>query len=301
MYDAPAETGGRMKLVPLKYDYVFREVFSHESIRKQFISDVTGIPLNSIKTVHLTTPYLWRRYRNQKQGILDVAVIMNDNTKLDIELQVRFQKHWEKRSLFYLAKMYTEDLKTGQRYDRLRKCILISILDFNLTDEAEYHSVYTLRDAEGRQYTDLLELHIIELTKELGRYDAVDDWIRLFNAESLEELDMIKTRNAGIREAMGVMRAMSIGKRLRRTYEVHMKMVRDRWAEDDYVRDEGRKEGQIKGKAEAILVVLNAKGKLPDELRDRILAERDPDTLDRWIESAATAGSIQEFVDKENL
>ena len=31
-----------MTFASLKYDDVFREVFSHESIRKQFISDVTG-------------------------------------------------------------------------------------------------------------------------------------------------------------------------------------------------------------------------------------------------------------------
>ena len=59
-----------MKLISLKYDYAFRELFSHEGIRKQFISDVTGIPLEDIKTVRLTTPFLWKRYQKQKQGIL---------------------------------------------------------------------------------------------------------------------------------------------------------------------------------------------------------------------------------------
>ena len=96
-----------MKLVSLKYDYAFRELFSHEGIRKQFISDVTGIPLEDIKAVRLTTPFLWRRYQKQKQGILDVAVILNDETRVDIELQVQMQKYW---------------------------CVTISLLDFQLIE-----------------------------------------------------------------------------------------------------------------------------------------------------------------------
>ena len=39
-------------------------------------------------------------------------------------------------------------------------------------------------------YSDLLELHVIELRKPLGN-DAVDDWIRLFNVKSREELEMM--------------------------------------------------------------------------------------------------------------
>ncbi len=57
-----------MNYASLKYDDVFREVFSHESIRKQFISDVTGIPLHSIRSVRLDSPFLWKKHRRQKQG-----------------------------------------------------------------------------------------------------------------------------------------------------------------------------------------------------------------------------------------
>ena len=44
--------------------------------------------------------------------------------------------------LFYLAKMYDEDLRSGQDYSRLKKCISIGILDFKLG--AKYQD---LRDA----------------------------------------------------------------------------------------------------------------------------------------------------------
>lgn len=40
-----------MKLVSLKTAYAFKEAFSHENVRKQFPSDVLGIPSESIRAV----------------------------------------------------------------------------------------------------------------------------------------------------------------------------------------------------------------------------------------------------------
>ena len=284
-----------MRLVSLKYDYAFHELFSHEGIRKQFISDVTGIPLEKIKSVRLDNPFLWKRYRMQKQGILDVAVLLNDDTRIDIELQIQMQKYWAKRNLFYLAKLYTDDLRIGEDYRRLRKCITISILDFQLIEGEEYHNIYTLRDKKGREFTDLFEVHIIELNKKLKGSEAVNDWIRLFNAERMEDLEMIKTQNAGILQAMEVVREMSFGRKLRLTYEAHMKAVRDRKAQDEYIRDLGRAEGEIMGKAETLLLILESKGEVPEDLRARILAESNPEKLDQWVKQSLSCASIEEF------
>jgi len=274
-----------------------------------------GIPPDKIGRLRIMTPFLLKRYWKQKQGILDVAAVLNDDIRMDIELQIHPQKYWVKRNLFYLAKMYEEDLKAGQRYDCLRKCILISILDFALIPGGKYYSRYTLRDNDGGELTDLFEIHIIELKKELKGQGAVDEWIRLFNVKSQEELDMIKTKNTGIAEAINAIRAMNLGGRLRMTYEAHLKAVRDRWAEDEYVRDmgreegrkegkaegkeegriEGKKEGKAEGKADSVLQILNAYGELPSELQKRIASEKDMDTLNVWLLAAAKAESLEAF------
>ena len=123
-----------MEIVSLKCDYCFKEWFSNETIRKYFISDVLDIPVENIRSVRLANPFLRKRYREQKQGILDVLVELNDDTKINIEMQTKFMSCWDKRDLFYLAKMYTEDLKVGERYSKLKRCVGISILDFNLTE-----------------------------------------------------------------------------------------------------------------------------------------------------------------------
>ena len=103
-----------MKITSLKYDFCIKEIMDNEIVRKHFISDVLNIPLADIKSVRIMNPFLWKRYKRQKQGILDIQLELNNDTKINIELQIKQQSHWEKRSIFYLAKMYTADLRRGE-------------------------------------------------------------------------------------------------------------------------------------------------------------------------------------------
>jgi hypothetical protein len=59
---------------------------------------------------------------------------------------------------------------------------------------------------------------------------------------------------------------------------------------------EGIQEGRARGKAEALLAVLAARGiALVDAERARILDERDPGQLDRWLARAATCTEADEL------
>ena len=236
-----------MTVVSLKEDYAFKEFFEHVSVLKQFISDVTGIPLEEIRRVGLRSPFLRRRYRWEKLGILDVMVELNNDTKIDIEMQVEVQKYWHQRNLYYLAKMYTDDIRSGEDYSRLRRCITISILDFNLTEDPQCHSVYTLRDERGREYSRMFEVHIIELKKVPAREDPLLGWVRLFNARTQEDLRRLGMDSIRMKNAIEVLRDLNPGRRWRWLYESRLKARRDRQAREEYVRDEGRAEGRAEG------------------------------------------------------
>lgn len=283
-----------MRLISLKSDYAFKELFSHENVRKQFLSDVLKIPLTEIRSTVLLNTHLWTRYRKHKQGILDVLMELGDGTKVNVEMQVKRRQHWIKRQLFYLAKMYTEDLKTGEDYARLHRCISIGILDFSLTDTSKYHRFYRMREESGEELSDIWEVHVIELGKglqETKETEVINDWIRLFNAEWEEELDMIKSKSPGILEAVEALKEMSLSRSLRCWYETELKLRRDRKAEDDYVREEGK----IEGKAEDIIELLEEIGTVSEELKRKISGQQDLDMLRTWLKLAARVGSTAEF------
>ncbi len=241
-----------MRIVSLKEDYVFKEFMSNEVVRKYFLSATLDVPVESIRSVRLINPFLSRKWRAQKQGILDVQIEFNDDTKVNIEMQVAKQRNWKRRNMFYLSRMYTDDIRWGEDYDNLRRCIGISILDYNLTDEPEGHHVYRMRDGRGRDFSDLFELHIIELKKNFLPEDGLADWVRLFNATTEEELDMIKSSNIGIRTGMRMIREMSLTRRIRYEIEAREKARRDRVAELQYLQDEAMEKGLAEGMEKGI-------------------------------------------------
>ena len=64
---------------------------------------------------------------------------------------------------------------------------------------------------------------------------------------------------------------------------------------------EGLTKGRTEEAARALLTVLRVRGfKVPDPLRERILAERDPERLERWLEKAAIATSVTALLDDPN-
>ena len=66
-------------------------------------------------------------------------------------------------------------------------------------------------------------------------------------------------------------------------------------------RAEGLAEGRVEEAARALLTVLRARGiHVPDHLRERILAQKDPETLERWLEKAAVAASAAAVLDEPN-
>jgi hypothetical protein len=54
----------------------------------------------------------------------------------------------------------------------------------------------------------------------------------------------------------------------------------------------------VVGEARALLTVLRARGiAVPDAARERIRAERDPERIERWLEKAVVAASVDEVLD----
>jgi hypothetical protein len=67
----------------------------------------------------------------------------------------------------------------------------------------------------------------------------------------------------------------------------------------DEGRREGRTEGEVAARARDVLTVLQARGiAVPDAARERVLAQKDPARLERWLVKAASASSLAEVLDE---
>lgn len=102
---------------------------------------------------------------------------------------------------------------------------------------------------------------------------------------------MIGKKSLGLTEAVEALRELSLRRKLRYYFEMRQKAKRDRWAEDAYVRDEGI----AIGRTEDILELLKDKGGVSEELRTRIMSQRDLNVLNGWFRLAAQSRTVAEF------
>lgn len=203
------------------------------------------------ETVRRTTVIeteLRRESEDDKLGILDVLVELEDGTRMNMEMQVPYFEYWANRVLFYVSKIYTGQIKKGDDYDKLRKCIHVSILDFiHFPQDNRCYRRITLCDVEtGEQYTDLMELHVLELKKlppEDQNENGVIRWMRFLGGKNRKEFEDMAEKDEYIKEAYEDLKKRSLDEQKRLEYEVRQKAIRDHNSQMKSAERRGEKRG----------------------------------------------------------
>ena len=268
-------------------DFCFKELMRNPKVRRGFIAAVLGKDPSEIRKTTLIATELDKESEEAKQGILDVKVEMEDETKINMEMQVAYFQFWPNRILFYLSKTYTGQIKAGEDYDALKKCIHVSILDFIHfpQDKRCYHKI-TLCDAEtGEQYTDLMEFHILELRK-LPQEDQSEAglirWMRFFGGKTREEFEDMAKQDEYIEEAYDELKKLSADEKKRLEYEARERAVLDYNTQMKSARMEGEKKGEKNGERNIIRKMVK-KGMELNEIAE--LLEMDPAELTELVEN----------------
>ena len=97
-------------------DYCFKELLAYPEIRKGFVAAVLNKAPEEIKETILMPTILSKDSEDGKYGILDVRVKLWNGSQMDLEMQVAPFAFWDKRIIFYLSKMYIEQIKEGESY-----------------------------------------------------------------------------------------------------------------------------------------------------------------------------------------
>lgn len=250
-------------------DFCFKELMLNERVRKSFIAALLDKTPKDIREVKLLPTILRKEYKDDKVGILDVRVVFNNDALIDIEMQVGPFDYWAERTVFYLCRMYTEQIKEGDSYGTLMKCIHIGILDFKLFDDMEnfYSSFHLREDSSGYLYTDQLEFHILELPKIRERAypdSAIYQWAKFLSGKNEEDFKEMAEKNEDIKEAYEILMHLSEDDKKRMEYEAREKALRDYnhqmyWAERRGLErglEQGIQRGVNKGKKEMALKLL---------------------------------------------
>ncbi|TAE72573.1 MAG: Rpn family recombination-promoting nuclease/putative transposase [Bacteroidetes bacterium] len=237
-----------------KIDLVFKKLFGSEENKDLLLSLVNSIlpPHQQIASLILKNPYNLSDYLAGKLTILDIKAEDQNGIQYDIEMQIKGTTFYGKRTLYYWAKIFGSQLDDPTEYKinkdkkakpatyiELKKCIVISLMDFNFFADKEYHRCFVLKNKETNethQDLDYLDLYFIELKKEklkrkkIFNYNILERWINFLNnaykysyenlPNELLEIDEIKKANKKLQ-------IMQLDPKERQHYEYQQKLFLD--------------------------------------------------------------------------
>lgn len=213
-------------------DVCFAGLMENPTVRKGFCAAVMRVHPDEIGKTELLPTHLQRENADDKLGILDVRVRMKNGTQINMEMQVKYFDFWDERALFYLSKMFSEQLKHGDSYEKLQKCIHVSILDFIRFpgDENCYRTIHFRDDATNEIYNRKMELQILELkklSKTILPKEDIIHWMRFFNGKNKEEFEHMAQTNEYLGEAYEALQRLSADDKKRLEYEARDKALKD--------------------------------------------------------------------------
>jgi len=137
---------------------VFRKLFGSEENTDILLSLINGVidchpPLTGLT---IKNPYSLATYVGDKTSILDIKAIDANGDWYDIELQIGEHGYYGKRALYYLSKMYEDQLEVGMGYETLLKTIGIHLIDFEYFSDDRYRRHFVFKAMETHEYIEHL-------------------------------------------------------------------------------------------------------------------------------------------------
>ena len=237
-----------------------------------------------IRSVEVLNPFEFKTMPTDKTFILDLKVMLNDDSIINFEVQVVDEADWPERSLTYACRTF-DHLKKGEPYLNVKPVFHIGFLDYDLKGlTPEFYATYQLLNIRNHErYTgqftlSVVNLNQIELATEEDRKYGIDYWARLFKATTWEAIKKMAEENEYISSAAETMfessqdasmryylEGVEEANRIRRGQEIRIERAEAALAEKDAV---------IAEKDEALAQ------------KDEILAEKDETITEQAAEIA---------------
>ncbi len=207
-------------------DYMFHAALQkNPKVLKSLVCSMLRLRLQEIRSIQIINPIILGEAVDEKTFILDINIVLNDNTLINLEMQVENLYNWEERSLSYLCRTF-DQLQKGEEYSSAKPVIHISFLDFTPFPEyPEFYASYQFMNEKNHHiYSDKLTLRVVDLRQiELATAEdqasGLEHWARLFKASTWEEIRMIAKKDENLLEATETLYTLNADELVRRQCE----------------------------------------------------------------------------------
>ncbi|MDE5880288.1 MAG: Rpn family recombination-promoting nuclease/putative transposase [Muribaculaceae bacterium] len=262
-------------------DFGFKRLFGSEDNKKYLISFLNALFRGEEKIVDVT--YVDKEgipdYRADRALIYDIHCMTADNRKLIVEMQNRYQAHFDDRAIYYIATDLVKQAVKGKEWDySLIPVYGIFMMNFDWKDMGKNYKdflensliepIALVNLRTGRIFSNKIKMYFLKLPlmdkKPEECEDLLDIWIYLFkNLENMNAIPQTFTERYDIFKDFGKSaRVAALSKEERVAYEASLKAYRDNYAIATTERQLGFAEGEAKGRAEG-----EAKGRAEGEAK----------------------------------
>ena len=189
-------------------DYMFRAVLQeNKNALIGLVSSLLHLNPTDIQSIDIQNPIELGKSIDNKEFILDIAILLNDNSYINLEMQVNNHHNWPERSLSYLCRSF-DQLNRGEAYADTKPVLHIGFLDYTpFPDAPEFYATYDMRNIKTHHtYCSKFAISVVDLTQIANATNedkayGIDQWAALFKATTWEEIRMITKNNQYLTDA----------------------------------------------------------------------------------------------------
>ena len=161
-----------MRSANLLNDFPFKYVFGEDckEANDALKSLLTVFLERKVNHVVVKNSEMVKDYSKMKNSRLDLLVEFDDQTTVDLEMQLRQTKdHLPNRFNYYLARLHGSQDMEGKSYSQLKETIVMIFFNLILVDDDEICSTFTMRKWSGipfvKESEDCMKLITVEMPK----------------------------------------------------------------------------------------------------------------------------------------
>ena len=203
-------------------DVAFKTFFrKNPNMLKKVISMSLRIKESEINSITYLNNELSRNTPEEKLGIVDLLVEINNKKKINIEIQNAEKHNFPERAEFYLSRIYVEDLQRGEDYSLVKEVCGIFFLNYDDENYPNFFSVIQSCDIINMKCTRSLKTMIIYNLSHIDEIDKYDfseeekDMLRFIKSKNEEELTKMAEKSMTLNEAMEQLRIINADEKLR--------------------------------------------------------------------------------------
>ena len=239
----------------MKSDIMFKAFYGrkeNEEFLQDFLEAVLGEKIEIKKVMHDVR--LEQLAKEQKFGILDLGVELEDGEFINVEIQIKNYKNIEKRTTFYACKKLIEQLGPGEDYRQLKPTIIIAILDYSFIKLPEYitETVRVVKEHREYEINNDVKYYYIELEKFRNQNPdmtkRINQWSAFLDMERGDLLEMACKENDKVKRAVENYEVLTGDEEVKRLAEIRLMSKLEEKSALDCAREDGIEEGKKIGR-----------------------------------------------------